>query len=144
MKAKRTNVRRRTKTQCTKISLPYIKGTSEKLTRILKKGDINVAFSPINIIKSIIDTTKDHINPKIYIGVYSIPCSYGKVYKTRRSIKIRLKQHLQIQNGIEPRSLHSQNTPKKPNTLYVQKMPGSLQKSIIMGKERQGKPQKLN
>lgn len=34
-----------------KVSLPYIKGTTNKITKIINKHNINVAFTPINTIK---------------------------------------------------------------------------------------------
>jgi predicted GIY-YIG superfamily endonuclease len=76
-------------------SLPYIKGVSEKLARILKKGDIGVVFSAPNTIKGMVDFAKDLINSNMHKGVYFIPCSYSKVYigETNGSMNIRLKEH---------------------------------------------------
>ena len=49
----------------------------------------------MNTIRRILDSAKDPIDPKIHKGVYLIPCSCGKVYigETRRSMKIRFKEH---------------------------------------------------
>jgi hypothetical protein len=78
-----------------RFSLRYIKGLSEKIARILRKGDIHMDFSPINTIRTMLDSTKDQIDPNLYKGVYAIPCSCGKVYigETGRSMKVRFKEH---------------------------------------------------
>ena len=48
-----------TRQEIKRFSLPYIKGLSENIARILRKGDIHVAFSPINTIRTMLDSTKD-------------------------------------------------------------------------------------
>jgi len=79
-----------------RISLPYIKGTTDKIARVLTKHSIMVAFTPPNTIKNMLDFAKDLIDPKNHKGVYSIPCSCGKVYigETWISFGIRLKEHI--------------------------------------------------
>jgi hypothetical protein len=62
------------------IILPYIKGTTDKIAKILKKGNIKVSFSFPNTIKNLLDHAKDTIDPRKQKGVYSIPCSCGKQY----------------------------------------------------------------
>ena len=42
--------------------------------------NINVSFSPSNIIKNLLDHEKAHSNPKQQNGVYTNPCYYGKKY----------------------------------------------------------------
>jgi hypothetical protein len=63
-----------------KISLPYIKGTIDKIAKILRRRNIRVTFSPPNTIRHMVDSTKDPTRPCMYKGVYSIPFSCGKVY----------------------------------------------------------------
>ena len=79
-----------------KISLPYIKGTTDKISKILNKHNINVPFTPTNTITQLFNSIKDPINPKLQKGVYVIPCSCGKEYigETGRSLNIRLKNTL--------------------------------------------------
>jgi hypothetical protein len=99
-----------------KIMLPYIKGTTDKITRILKKGNIRVIFTPPNTLKDMLDCAKDIIDPKHHKGVYTIPCSCGKDYigETGRSLHIRLKEHCTDikHNWIKRSALaeHSYNT----------------------------------
>ena len=54
-----------------------------------------MAFSPINTIRTMLDSAKNQIDPILHKGVYAIPCSCGKVYigETRRSLKARFKEH---------------------------------------------------
>ena len=78
-----------------KVSLPYIKGTNDKITKILNKHNINVAFTPTNTISQLIISVKDPINLNLQKGVYVIPCSYRKEYigEIGRSLNIRIKEH---------------------------------------------------
>ena len=41
------------------ITLPYIQGTTDKLSNILKKKQIWVTFSPLYTLKRILDQAKD-------------------------------------------------------------------------------------
>ncbi|XP_054290083.1 uncharacterized protein LOC129005267 [Macrosteles quadrilineatus] len=75
--------------------LPYVKGTSEKIGRILKKYDITPVYRPLRKINSLLPNGKDKL-PLSAPGVYKIPCSCGKVYigETKRMISTRLKEHI--------------------------------------------------
>jgi len=55
-----------------------------------------VAFTPPNTIKNMLSSAKDLIDPKNLKGVYSVPCSCGKIYigETGRSFGIRLREHI--------------------------------------------------
>ena len=81
--------------------LPYRKGVSEGIGRILSKHGIKSIFKPPAKIRQILRSPKDKIllqNP----GVYSVPCSCGSFYigETKRSIKTRLNEHIKaIQNN---------------------------------------------
>ncbi len=79
-----------------KVSFPSIKWNIDKITKILNKKNINVAFTPINTIRNMIDSGKDRIDPKQQKGVYSIPCSRGNEYigEAGRSVGIRFKEHI--------------------------------------------------
>ena len=79
-----------------KISLPYIKGTTDRISRILNKHNIKIAFTPPNTILNMVDSAKDPIDPRLHKGVYIIPCSCGKEYigETGRSLNVRLKEHV--------------------------------------------------
>ena len=63
-----------------KVSLPYIKGTSDKVPKILKNRNIGITFTPSNILRKIPDLVKDPINKGSRKSVYCIPCTCEKVY----------------------------------------------------------------
>ena len=78
-----------------KVFLPYIKGTTDRLAKTLKRHKIRVFFTPPNTIRNLVDSLKDLIEPKAYKGVYSIPCSCDKLYigETGRSMETIFKEH---------------------------------------------------
>ena len=84
LKAKKTprteNNKGKEKEVTKNINLPYIKGTTEKIAKILRKESIKVSFSPPNSLRTMLDHAKDSINPNLHRGVYSIPCTCGKQY----------------------------------------------------------------
>ena len=85
-----------TRQEMNRFYLPYIKGLSQNIARILRKGKIHVAFSPINTIRTMLESIKDQIDPILHKGVYAIPFSCGKVYigEIGRSMTVRFKEHV--------------------------------------------------
>ena len=79
----------------TKITLPYIKGTTDVVAKILRKRKIRVTFSPINLVGRMLDSSKDPVEPLKQKGVYSIPysCEIPYIGEIGRSIQVRLKEH---------------------------------------------------
>jgi hypothetical protein len=77
-------------------TLPYIKGVSERIGRVLAKENIKTAFKPITKIKDLLPNVKSQISMLDKEGVYEIPCTCGKNYigQTRRSLKTRIKEHI--------------------------------------------------
>ena len=51
--------------------------------------------TPLNSLKNLLDKTKDLVDSNLKKGVYSIPCSCGRLYigETICSMKVRLKEH---------------------------------------------------
>ena len=78
-----------------KVHLPYILGTIDKISYILKKN-IKTSFKPMNTINRCLKSIKDPIDPKYHKGVYLVPCSCGKTYirETGRSISTRIQEHV--------------------------------------------------
>lgn len=79
------------------VTIPYIKGLTEKMRRVFMKHGVNVAIKPIRTIKSVVRNIKDVIpfNKKTDC-IYEIPCgSCEKTYvgETGREIETRLKEH---------------------------------------------------
>ncbi|XP_023310001.1 uncharacterized protein LOC108904855 [Anoplophora glabripennis] len=74
--------------------LPYVKGCTDKIGRLLKKRNINTVFNTVRKVVAAFPKTcnNDQLQGP---GVYNIPCSCGKVYigQTGRHINTRLKEH---------------------------------------------------
>ena len=77
------------------VYLPYVKGTTDKIGRILERHNIKSVFKPQKKIMDLICHAKDKI-PLSNPGVYKIPCSCGAVYvgQTKRKISTRIKEHI--------------------------------------------------
>jgi len=75
--------------------LPYIQGTMDKITKILRKRKKRIAFSTLNSLRNMLDRAKDPIDPKHKKCTYSIPCSCGRVYIGENGcwLKISIKKH---------------------------------------------------
>jgi hypothetical protein len=80
-----------------KISLPYIRGFSERISRILNRYDIFTIHKPINKLSSIFGLPKDPLPIDQLCGVvYQISCrDCGRDYigQTGNSLQTRVKQH---------------------------------------------------
>lgn len=70
------------------VHLPYIRGTTDKISHILRKNNIKTTFKPLKTINRCLKSVKDLIDPKHHKGVYLVPCSCGKTYigETSQSI----------------------------------------------------------
>jgi len=77
--------------------LPYVKGYTENISRILKGVGVKVCTKPCRTIRSILPTPKDGIEPHKRCGaIYAIPCSdCPQIYigETKRSFSTRQKEH---------------------------------------------------
>ncbi|XP_060535885.1 uncharacterized protein LOC132707891 [Cylas formicarius] len=81
--------------------LPYIKGVTDKIGRILRKHDISTAYKPDHTIGAILRNPKQKITLENQ-GAYSVACgscSLTYVGQTNRRISARLEEHrLAIRN----------------------------------------------
>ena len=79
-------------------SLPYIKGVTEPLTRVLKKYDISVTNKPMNTLQQQFPAPKFRPAPDLQTNVvYKIPCancSWCYIGETGRAFNTRRKEHL--------------------------------------------------
>ena len=83
--------------------LPYIKGTSEPIKRILSNHNIKVAQKPYQTIGNLFPKPKDPVPKDQTRGaIYSIKSYIGE---TKRKFSTRLKEH---QKAVEPK--HSQKS----------------------------------
>ena len=76
-------------------TLPYLQGTTERISRILSKHNIKVISKPQRKIAQLLPNPKDQRSHLETPGVYKIPCSCGKAYigETGRKISTRIKEH---------------------------------------------------
>lgn len=78
------------------ISIPYIRGLSEPIARILKKHNIKTAFRARPTLKNILVHLKDPITQQNQRGsIYMITCACGKKYigETGRPLSVRMEEH---------------------------------------------------
>ena len=78
--------------------LPYIKGLTEPLERILKPHDIRVATKPLRTLQQLFPSPKDRPQPENQINVvYKIncsDCSWSYIGETGRAFNRRRKEHI--------------------------------------------------
>ena len=80
-----------------KVSLAYIKGTTDKVAKILKNKNIGFTFTPLNTLRNILDSVKDTIKEGSKKCVYHIPYMCEKAYIGEIGIswETRLKEHME-------------------------------------------------
>ena len=88
----------------TTATIPYIKGTSETIARILQPYNIRVAHKPITTLRQLLTNVKDKDEPSDRRGaVYKIKCCDCQVTyigETGRNLNVRLTEHKRaIRNG---------------------------------------------
>ena len=92
-----TYARTQTKNELTTVSLPYIKGTSETIARILKPFNIRIAHKPTRTLRHLLTNVKDTDDPKDRQGtVYRIRCNDCNgtyIRETGRTSTTRLGEH---------------------------------------------------
>ena len=79
------------------VVLPYVKGVSEAMRRILARANIRTTFGQCSTLKQQLVKPKDGVSPEKKSNVvYSVPCkSCSAVYvgQTSRQLSTRLKEH---------------------------------------------------
>jgi hypothetical protein len=78
-----------------KAFLPYIRGVTDKIAKVLKRKEIMTSFKPLITIRQRMKSIKDPIDNRQEKGIYKVSCSCGKCYivETRRSFQVRIKEH---------------------------------------------------
>ena len=81
----------------TTATIPYIKGTSEAIARILQPYNIRVAHKPITTLRHLLTNVKDKDEPNNRQGaIYKIECSdcqASYIGETGRNLNTRLTEH---------------------------------------------------
>lgn len=75
--------------------LPYVKGVTDTIGKLLNKLSIRTVFTPNTKIAQLLRSPKDSF-PLEKPGVYKIDCSCGSAYigQTKRTITSRVKEHI--------------------------------------------------
>ncbi|XP_059046970.1 uncharacterized protein LOC131842461 [Achroia grisella] len=87
-----------------KTFLPYIKGVTDKISRLLSKYSVDTVFTPHRKIKQMLRSPKDNF-PLQHPGVYKVDCSCGSSYigQTKRTIARRIAEHIKAIKNNDPR-----------------------------------------
>ena len=107
--------------------MPYTKGLSERISRKMKKHNIDVVHKPTATLKNILcSKAKDRLDPMDKPGaIYHIKCSAHNVEyvgETGKQTKQRMYQHRVIPHKDFKRS-HSLIEPPKENQNELKKRP---------------------
>eukprot|EP00253_Pinus_taeda_P003009 PITA_03009 len=105
------------------VHLPYIQGTTDKISKILKKHNVLATFRPLNTIRGSLRYVKYPIDPKDMKGVYVIPYSCGTPYigETGRSINQRINEHSNdLRHGRAKSSALAEHAEKTKHHVYIE------------------------
>jgi hypothetical protein len=86
--------------------LPYIRGVTDKIGRLLRRRlSIRTIFRPHTKIRQVLRSPKDR-DPLGSPGVYEIPCGCGKAYvgETGRNVSTRLLEHIRNVKKMDVRN----------------------------------------
>jgi len=79
-------------------TIPYVKGTTERIKRVLESYNIKTAIKPLTTLRQLLSKPKDEVPLEKKTGVvYEIPCGNCEaVYigETGRALKTRQKEHM--------------------------------------------------
>ena len=103
-------------TPTTTATIPYIKGISENISRILQPFNIRVAHKPITTLRQLLTNVKDPNEPRNRQGaVYKINCSdwhASYIGETGRNLTTRLTEH---KRATRKCLIHDINITNEPN-----------------------------
>ena len=79
------------------MSIPYVKGVAEPISRILRSTSVQVAMKPQQTLRQLLVRPKDKLKPEEKSGVvYKIDCedcSASYIGQTGRQLSVRIKEH---------------------------------------------------
>lgn len=112
--------------------LPYVKNTTDRIAKILKKNGIKTTFTTTTKLSQLLTSNKDKLDPLLTTGIYKVPCECGSVYvgMTNRSIKTRITEHKRHTRLQQPdRSAVAQHSLENNHTINFEQVE-------ILAKER--------
>ena len=109
----------RNPTPVSTVTIPYIKGTSETISRILQPYNIRVAQKPTTTLRHLLTNVKDRDEPNNRQGaVYKIKCSECQasyIGETGRNLNTRLTEHKRAtRNGDANNHIAAHHSTDKP------------------------------
>ena len=120
------NVTNNDATPVTTVTIPYVRGTSETIARILQPYNIRVAHKPITTLRQLLTKVKDKDEPNRRQGaVYKIKCCDCQatyIGETGRNLNVRLTEHKRatrngdINNHIAEHHLQTNQTGQTEST----------------------------
>ncbi|KAI5640195.1 hypothetical protein NE865_07452 [Phthorimaea operculella] len=119
--------------------LPYLKGVTDKIGRILKRASINTIFKPPRKISQYLRSVKCNI-PLQDPGVYKLDCDCGLSYigETKRNVSTCLKEHIaDVRNRRDGQSAVCEHVMDNP-THYIR-----FDKAAILAREKRFIPRKV-
>ena len=79
------------------IVLPYVRGVSEKISRVLRNNGVKVGYEPLSVLRTCFPRPKDKPPILQYRGVVyrvaCIDCNFVYYGQTDRALERRLKEH---------------------------------------------------
>ena len=79
------------------VVLPYVKGVSERIWRVLRNNGVKVGYKPSNVLRTCFPRPKDKRSPlQCRGGVYKVgcvDCNFVYYGQTDRALGTRLKEH---------------------------------------------------
>ena len=104
-------------------TLPYIKGVSDKIKRILLETGVQVAFKPFLTTGRFLPSLKDEINHNEKSNlVYEVPCQncpFVYIGQTKRDLKSRIKEHQRAIKSNGQKNQHFASIPWKMITSSI-------------------------
>ena len=79
------------------VVLPYVRGVSERISRVLRKNGLKVGYKPLNVLRTCFPRPKDKRFALQYRGVVDkvgcVDCNFVYYGQTDRALETRLKEH---------------------------------------------------
>lgn len=114
--------------------LPFVKGVTDKIGRLLKKQyNIKTVYTPWKKIGNVLRSPKDYI-PLQHPGVYKVDCSCGSSYigQTKRSIATRIHEHIRaVKNNDQQKSAIAEHLLQSGSNHWIE-----LHKPKVLSNER--------
>lgn len=98
--------------------LPYLKGTIDRISKVLKQKETITSFIPLTIIKQKMKFVRDNEDNFQNTGVYKIECSCRKCYSGEIgcSLHVRIKEH---GDDFKPKRIRNSTLEKHAKTTNI-------------------------